>query len=242
MEAIAASPIIKGKQPAYMPVTMTQGPSSYSSASSGSPSDNDEDAYFSDVSTSSSVTSSTSSSLGDFVFENDEEYADYFEIVKATIQAKAAERSSSPQYSFSSAKSSVQTSSSSATSSSKKSKSSYRKSTSSFFLSGSSFPSSLPRIPTTLAAQNPSLNKAAQNLSSRISKLNSYFPREDQVSESDSEDDAEPACERCQEDNVDERFERALMFAEWSKRGRAGVWEGPQDASNGLKKLVALAQ
>jgi hypothetical protein len=49
MDFIAASPVIKGKQPAYMPVTMAQS-SSYSSASSGSTSENEDDAYFSDVS------------------------------------------------------------------------------------------------------------------------------------------------------------------------------------------------
>lgn len=98
----------------------------------------------------------------------------------------------------------------------------------------------MPQIPASLAAQNPALNQAAQNLTSRISKLNSYFPREQSViSDSDSEDET-PACD-CQDVNVDERFERAMMFAQWSKRGRSGAWEAPEHTNAGLMKLVELA-
>lgn len=35
------------------------------------------------------------------------------------------------------------------------------------------------------------------------------------------------------------RFERALAFAQWSKRGRAGVWESPEGVSETVRGLVA---
>ena len=87
------------------------------------------------------------------------------------------------------------------------------------------------------------MNKAAQALSSKITKLNSYFPGERQVEEVDTDkDNLAPARERCEDDNVNERFERALAFAQWSKRGRAGVWEAPEYANNSLKTLVVSVQ
>lgn len=99
----------------------------------------------------------------------------------------------------------------------------------------------MPQISSSLAAQNPALNQAAQALSSRISKLNSYFPREQTVRDSESEDE-NPAWEDRRSYNVDERFERAMMFAQWSRRGRAGAWEAPDNVNRGLAKLVELAQ
>lgn len=35
------------------------------------------------------------------------------------------------------------------------------------------------------------------------------------------------------------RFERALAFAQWSRRGRAGVWESPEGVSETVRGLVA---
>ena len=41
---------------------------------------------------------------------------------------------------------------------------------------------------------------------------------------------------------LDETLERALTFANWSKRGRAGVWQPPLDASQSLVDLVAALE
>merc|ERR1712225_23664 len=38
---------------------------------------------------------------------------------------------------------------------------------------------------------------------------------------------------------VDEKNEKALKLAGWTKRGRAGVWEAPDDATHSLQALVA---
>jgi len=38
---------------------------------------------------------------------------------------------------------------------------------------------------------------------------------------------------------VDEKNEKALKLAGWTKRGRAGVWEAPDDATTSLQALVA---
>jgi len=38
------------------------------------------------------------------------------------------------------------------------------------------------------------------------------------------------------------RFERALAFANWSKRGRAGVWESPEGVSETVRDLVATIE
>ena len=42
--------------------------------------------------------------------------------------------------------------------------------------------------------------------------------------------------------DLDETLERALSFANWSKRGRAGVWQPPLDASQSLVDLVAALE
>jgi hypothetical protein len=41
---------------------------------------------------------------------------------------------------------------------------------------------------------------------------------------------------------LDETLERALSFANWSKRGRAGIWQPPLDASQSLVDLVAALE
>lgn len=38
------------------------------------------------------------------------------------------------------------------------------------------------------------------------------------------------------------RFERALAFANWNKRGRSGVWESPEGISETVKDLVATIE
>ena len=38
---------------------------------------------------------------------------------------------------------------------------------------------------------------------------------------------------------AENRFERALAFANWNKRGRAGVWESPDGVSETVRDLVA---
>lgn len=38
---------------------------------------------------------------------------------------------------------------------------------------------------------------------------------------------------------AEDRFERALAFANWNKRGRAGVWESPDGVSETVRELVA---
>lgn len=41
---------------------------------------------------------------------------------------------------------------------------------------------------------------------------------------------------------AESRFERALAFAKWNKRGRAGVWESPEGVSETVRELVASVE
>lgn len=41
--------------------------------------------------------------------------------------------------------------------------------------------------------------------------------------------------------DLDEQYERALRLAGWTKRGRAGTWEAPDDATSALRTLIAAA-
>lgn len=238
MLALHAHPIStssKGKQAEHTfaapyPAIAAASPPDSQTGSQASDED-EEQGYFSDVSTGSSAsfTSNGRSSpkLGDFVFDGDEDFEDYFEIVHASINkshsmfsspapSQVYDRQPKPQGKKE-----------------KKKKSSYRKGTSSFFLSGPAFPT-LPILSGTLSAQNPSLRVAANSLSKSVQRLNSFSSRYSASSSSLVSEESEEDTER--------HFERALQFANWAQSPEGDEWEAPKGANKGLVQLVRLAQ
>ena len=87
----------------------------------------------------------------------------------------------------------------------------------------------MPSYSAGISAQNPGLAIAAQQLQEKIQRLNSLS--------SHSSDDAE----NTDEEEVNDRFERALRFARWTRK-EDGRYEAPAHASETVRKLVASAQ
>ena len=189
----------------------------------------------------------SSPKLGDFVFDSQEEYCDYYHVVNATVHQRAGSESSPVTLSTSASSSCSSSSSWSASASSpaknarasqpstkssrkasSSSSSSYRKGTSSFFLfapsahSSSSTGASYPSIElsSSLRSQNPTLHAAAQTLDARMQKLRSHSPtpRRGSTSSASASYDYECDCESSDEDEVDAKLERALQFASWRRR------------------------
>jgi hypothetical protein len=62
------------------------------------------------------------------------------------------------------------------------------------------------------------------------------------VLESDSQTVPRTAVQRVEtklDIDTEDKLERALEFARWSRRGRAGVWESPEGVSDTVRDLVA---
>lgn len=161
--------------------------------------------------------------LGDFTFSSDEEFQDYYAIVTGQVSGSA---SPSTFYFSTSSSSSSSSKPSKKTSSSASSKT--RKGSSAFFLSGSSFSSS-PSLSPSLASQNPELSRAHSKLSQKMRRLASLSYKAEQREENESA-----------EEDVQTRFERALMFADWT-RNENGQWQTPAGANENLVRLVSQA-
>ena len=89
----------------------------------------------------------------------------------------------------------------------------------------------MPSYSASISAQNPGLALAAQQLQQKIQRLNS-------LSSQSSSSDAD----NTDEEEVNDRFERALRFAQWTRSQEDGRWQAPAAASETLKHLVASAQ
>ncbi|CAD6564216.1 MAG: hypothetical protein CYPHOPRED_003222 [Cyphobasidiales sp. Tagirdzhanova-0007] len=184
-----------------------------SPVSSTDASDNEGELYFSDVSsTSTSSSPSTSSSASASPKLGDFTFASDEEYADyyAVVAAKTDNFSSTSHKPRKSTKT-------------KKT----RKGSSAFFLSGASFQSP-PTLSPSLALQNPNPRSAAQSLAAKMQELASlsrdHTSRSGDTRSNTLEEEA--------------RFERALLFANFTRRD--GTWQAPKGTNPSLQMLVEM--
>lgn len=182
--------------------------------------------------------------LGDFVFDNDEDYEDYIEIVRAQTTSASPITDSVPTFyiepvSVPMARKGKRTHLTSfeqqmETETSPEPEDPFEFSS---FLSLSPSLSSSEQVEAVPSLTFSSSSSATLSTPAASGEQPPLIPMPGGIVETEDKEEGR-RCNVSAED-LDERWQRSLEFAQWSKRGRSAVWESPEGASVGLQLLMA---